>query len=105
MVHRPLRCAKYASTYKTRCGGARMRKVRAVLAATLATAIVGAVASAGSAGAATTGAGTSKASTSVLQVALGTNGSVLTLRLLGDDSQSTIDPKVSAPAAFTRLSP
>ena len=82
-----------------------MRRMRAVLAATLTMAIVGAVAGAGSAGAATTGAGTSKASTSVLQVALGNNGSLLNLRLLGDDSQSTIDPKVSTPAAFTRLSP
>src|SRR3954462_8981841 len=82
-----------------------MRRVRAVVAATLATAIIGAVASVGSAGAATTGAGTSKAATSVLQVALGNNGSLLNLRLLGDDSQATIEPQGTAPAAFTRPSP
>ncbi|HEX9968806.1 MAG TPA: hypothetical protein VGB03_01605, partial [Acidimicrobiales bacterium] len=53
--------------------------------------------------AATTGVGTSEVTTTVLNVQLGTDGSVLGIRLLGDDARSTIDPKVAAGEAFSRL--
>ena len=49
------------------------------------------------------GVGTSAASSSLLDVALGTAGSVLNVRLLADDARSTIDPSVAAPEAFSRL--
>ena len=53
----------------------------------------------------TSGVGTSKVSTTVVGVQLGADGSLLNLRLLGDDASSTIDTKVSAPTAFSRLTP
>jgi hypothetical protein len=61
--------------------------------------------SAGTAGAATTpnGVGTSSASSTVAQVDLGTG--LLSVRVLGDDGQSTIDPKVGAPQAATVVHP
>jgi len=63
-------------------------------------ALLGAVASTGTAGAATpTGVGTSKATDSILKVALGSNGSLLNLRLLGDDGAASIDPTVAKPSS------
>ena len=60
-----------------------MRKFRMFGAGVTIAALLGAVASTGTAGAATsTGVGTSKASDSILNVALGSNGSLLNLRPL-----------------------
>jgi hypothetical protein len=52
----------------------------------------------------TTGVGTTTAATSVLELKLG-DGSLLDLRLGGEDSQSTIDKKTGPTSAFTRLVP
>lgn len=80
-----------------------MRLTRVAAAAT-SLALFAASATIGSAGAASTGVGTSKASTTILDVAVGTDGALLGLRLLGDDSQSTIDAKTAtAPEAFSKL--
>ncbi|MEY2467455.1 MAG: hypothetical protein QOF21_153 [Actinomycetota bacterium] len=76
-----------------------------VAAAATALSLVGAATLVSPAKAVTTsGVGTSAASSSLLDVALGTAGSVLNLRLLADDARSTIDPSVAAPEAFSRLS-
>lgn len=80
-----------------------MRKIRVATAAITTMTFVGAVTSMGSAAAGTSGVGTSEVSTSVLDVRLGTDGSVLGLRLLGDDARSSIDPKVAAGEAYSRL--
>lgn len=82
-----------------------MRKSRAALAAFTTITLLGAVASLGSARASATGVGTSQASTTVLGVELGDDGAVLGVRLLGDDAQATIDPKVAAGAAHSRITP
>jgi hypothetical protein len=83
--------------------GARMRFVRVAAGAT-ALLVLGASSSIGSAGAVSTGFGTSKSSTTVLNVGLGTAGSLLNVRILGDDARSTTDAKTaSAPEAFSRL--
>ena len=58
----------------------------------------------GAAAADPTGVGTTTASTSVLELKLG-DGSLLDLRLGGEDSQSTIDKKTGPTAAFTKLAP
>jgi hypothetical protein len=66
-------------------------------------ALVGAFASIGPAHAATQGTGTSTAGTTVLQLDL---GSLLSARVLGDDSRSTIDSAVlNTPEAATVLRP
>jgi hypothetical protein len=80
-----------------------MRKIRVAAAAITTMTLVGAVTSMGSARAGTTGVGTSEVSTTVLDVQLGTDGSVLGVRLLGDDARSSIDPKVAAGEAYSRL--
>lgn len=80
-----------------------MRNVRAAVAAITTVFVVGAATSFGSASAATAGVGTTDVTTTVVGVALGADGSVLGLRLLGDDARATIDPAVSAPEAFSRL--
>ena len=49
------------------------------------------------------GVGTSAASSSLLNIAVGTAGSVLNLKVLADDARSTIDPSVAVPEAFSRL--
>jgi hypothetical protein len=82
-----------------------MRKLRAAVAGTLAVGLMAAVGSGGPASAAATGVGTAEVSTSLLKVSLGNSGSLLSARLLGDDSRSTIDPSVSAPAASTKFVP
>src|SRR5438552_7136445 len=90
------------STYSTTFWRPRrtMRKFRMFGAGVTIAALLGAVASTGTAGAATsTGVGTSKASDSILNVALGSNGSLLNLRLLGDDGSASIDPTVAKPSS------
>jgi len=79
-----------------------MRFVRVAAAAT-SLLLLGAVTSIGSAGAATTGVGTSKASTTVVGVALGENGALLDVRLLGDDAGSTVDSKSEAFSKLTAV--
>ena len=49
------------------------------------------------------GVGTTTVSTSLLRVQVGANGSLLDLRLLGDDARATVDPKVGSTEAFSRL--
>jgi hypothetical protein len=39
----------------------------------------------------------------LLNIALGTNGSLLNLKVLADDARATIDPTVATPEAFSRL--
>lgn len=80
-----------------------MSRVRALAVAAV-VAVTVAATSAGAAGAATNGVGTGKASTTVLGLKLG-DGSLLDVRVLGDDSVSTIDPKVGTSSAFARLTP
>lgn len=82
-----------------------MRKSRAALAAFTTMTLLGAVTSLGSARASATGVGTSQVSTTVLGVELGDDGAVLGIRLLGDDARATIDPKVAAGAAHSRITP
>ncbi|MCU1450508.1 MAG: hypothetical protein JWP02_2678, partial [Acidimicrobiales bacterium] len=84
-----------------------MRRTRILGAVTAAAALLTATAATGTAGAAATnGIGTSKASTTVLNVALGNNGSLLDVRVLGDDGSANIDPGVGTPsAASSALSP
>lgn len=82
-----------------------MRKSRAAVAAFTTMTLLGAVTSLGSARASATGVGTSQVSTSVLDVQLGDDGAVLGIRLLGDDARATIDPKVAAGAAHSRITP
>ena len=83
-----------------------MRKLRVVAAGGLAATMIAAagpsIVAAGAAG--STGVGTTKASTSVIEVKLG-GGSLLDLRIAGEDSQSTIDQKTGPASAFTRLVP
>src|SRR5439155_4294479 len=77
-----------------------MRRTRMIAAAATLTALLGAVVGAGSAGAASpTGVGTSKATDTILNVALGNAGSLLNLRVLGDDGSASIDPTVAKPSA------
>src|SRR5438445_13859768 len=84
-----------------------MRRFGMSAAGATTAALLGAVASTGTAGAATpSGVGTSKASTTVLNVSLGNNGSLLNLRVLGDDASANIDPKVAIPSsASSAISP
>lgn len=79
-----------------------MRNVRAAVAAATALCLTGAVSSFGAASAATPGVGTSDVSTTVVGVTVGDDGSILGLRLLGDDARATIDPAVSPPTAYSR---
>jgi hypothetical protein len=77
-----------------------MRLTRVAAAAT-SLLLLGASSTIGSANAATTGIGTSKASTTVLDVSL---GNLLGVKVLGDSAQSTIDSKTAAaPEAFSKL--
>jgi hypothetical protein len=78
-----------------------MRKFRMYGAALSVVALLGATAAVGgTASAATpTGVGTTRATTTLLNVALGTDGSLLNVRLVGDDGTANIDPKQGTPAA------
>lgn len=77
-----------------------MRTVRFIALGT-ALALSGAI-TAGPATAAA-GVGTTTVSASLLSVELGANGSLLGVRLLGDDAKATIDPSVGPSEAFSRL--
>lgn len=80
-----------------------MRIARMAAAAT-AISLVGAATLVSPAHADTPGVGTSATSSSILDVALGTGGSLLNLKVLADEARSTIDPTVSnAREAFSRL--
>jgi hypothetical protein len=80
-----------------------MRFTRVAAAAT-SLLLVGASVSLGSAGAAPTGVGTAGATTNVLDVALGNAGALLHVKVLSDQSQSTIDSKTSStPLADSKL--
>ncbi|MBV8160558.1 MAG: hypothetical protein JO265_06510, partial [Acidimicrobiia bacterium] len=84
-----------------------MRKTRVFGAAVSLAALLGAAAATGgTASAQTTGVGTTNATTTVLNVSLGSNGSLLTVRVLGDDGTANIDPKEGSPAsAVSDISP
>jgi hypothetical protein len=79
-----------------------MRFARVAAAAT-AISLVGAATLVSPAKADVAGVGTSAASSSLLNIAVGTAGSVLNLKVLADDARSTIDPSVAVPEAFSRL--
>ncbi len=79
-----------------------MRLTRVAACAT-ALSLVGAATLVSPARAATPGVGTSAASSSLLNIAVGTAGSVLNLKVLADEARSTIDPSVATPEAFSRL--
>jgi len=51
------------------------------------------------------GVGTGTVSSTLLQVDVGDNGDILSVRVLGDDGTSTIDPNQGAPSASTSLTP
>jgi hypothetical protein len=84
-----------------------MRKTRIFGAAVSLAALLGAAAAAGGpASAATSGVGTTRATTTALNIALGSNGSLLNVRVLGDDGTANIDPKQGTPSsAASSLSP
>ena len=81
---------------KTRMFGAAI-SLGALLAATAATG--------GTASAQTTGVGNTHATTSVLNVSLGSNGTLLNVRVLGDDGSANIDPKQGASSAASDILP
>lgn len=78
-------------------------RIARIAAAATAVSLVGAATLVSPAEAATPGVGTSATSSSILDVALGTNGSLLNLKVLADEARSTIDPSVATPEAFSRL--
>lgn len=82
--------------------GELMLKLRAAAAATV-IALLAAFASAGSANAQVPGKGTTETATSLVEVALGNAGSLLNLRILGDDAKATIDSAVGPTSAFSQL--
>ena len=83
-----------------------MRRIRFASLAASGVALLLTTAAVAPAGAASTGVGTSQASTSILDVVLGGTSNALNLNLLSDKAQSSIDPKVSNPAkAVADLSP
>ena len=79
-----------------------MRLFRPITAA-LATTVIAAGAFTGPAAAQAAGVGTALSSTKVLTAQLGENGQLLDLLLLGDEARSTIDPAVTVPEAYSRL--
>jgi hypothetical protein len=82
-----------------------MRRHRLLIPLAVA-AVVALAATTGPAGAAVTpGQGTSTGSSSLLKVSLGQDGGVLSLRLLGDDGQASIDKKVGTPEAVSSIRP
>jgi LPXTG-motif cell wall-anchored protein len=104
--HRGYYSTTWIDQVRATCG-VRMRKlpVRS-LAAASALCVTAAFSGVGAATAETpSGVGTSKASTSILSLQLGKSGSLLNLRLLGDDAQSTIDSAVASPHSATQLVP
>ena len=79
-----------------------MRLFRPITAA-LASTVIAAGAFTGPAAAQAAGVGTALSSTKVLTAQLGENGQLLDLLLLGDEARSTIDPAVTLPEAYSRL--
>ncbi len=80
-----------------------MSKLRVAAAATAIT-LIGAFASMGTANAADAkGVGTTQTTSSLVDVALGSAGSLLRIRVLGDDSKATIDPAVGTSSALTQM--
>ncbi|MGH2685738.1 MAG: hypothetical protein ACRDJP_09765, partial [Actinomycetota bacterium] len=51
------------------------------------------------------GIGTANGTSSVLTAEIGADGAILALRAIGDDGQSSIDPKVGTPEAFATIRP
>ena len=83
-----------------------MRRTRFATLAASGVALLLTTAAVAPASAASSGVGTSQASTSILDVALGSVGNALKLNILSDKGQASIDPKVSNPAkAIADLSP
>jgi LPXTG-motif cell wall-anchored protein len=78
-------------------------KLRVAAVATL-VALLAAFASIGSASAATPGVGTTETASSLLDVALGTSGSLLHLRVLGDNGKATVDPAAGPMSALSQMS-
>jgi hypothetical protein len=75
-------------------------------AATVAVLLGASAAAGGTATAATNGVGTTTAKTTVLNVALGSGGSLLNLNVLGDNGTANIDPKAGTPSsAGSTISP
>jgi len=82
-----------------------MRRTTALLAAAAAAALVlGPLAAMADAGT-VNGVGTGSVSSTVLGVALGSNGDVLDVRVLGDDGLSTIDPTKGTPVSSETFRP
>lgn len=82
-----------------------MRKRHFFGAATIAAMLAAAVPVGAEPTTATEGIGTSSGSSSVLLAELGADGSILSLRAIGDEGQSSTDPKVGTPEAFASLHP
>lgn len=80
-----------------------MLKLRVAAAAT-ALSLVAALGTMGSASAGVVGVGTTQSASSLVDVALGTGGSLLHVRVLGDDAKATVDPGVGPTSAFSTLS-
>src|SRR5688500_14359499 len=80
--------------------GVHLMKNKRFLAAGTALALLGLMGTAGLADAQAAGVGTSKASTTILNVDL---GDALKLRVGGDDAQSSTDPQIGPAGAFSRL--
>lgn len=74
--------------------------IKRFLAAGTALGLLGLMGTAGLAGAQAAGVGTSKASTTILDIDL---GDALKLRVGGDDAQSSTDPQIGPAGAFSRL--
>jgi len=51
------------------------------------------------------GIGTASGTSSVLTAEIGADGAILAVRAIGDDGQSSIDPKVGTPEAFASIHP
>src|SRR4051812_37823570 len=100
MAASPTYDARYGG-FTREWGGGAMRRL---LTGAAVVAVFAAAASMTPVSAATTGVGQAKAATSLLQVSLG-DGKLLHVRILGDDSTSTTDPKDGSASAFSRLSP
>lgn len=82
-----------------------MRKLRLAAAATSLTLISAATAVGTADAAEKPGVGTTQAATTLLGIELGNNGSLLNLRLVGDDARATIDKAVAPTEAFSKLVP
>ena len=82
-----------------------MRPARSFLAAAAVAALTVGPLAALAGAAPSTGVGTGSVSSTALSVQLGANGDVLSVRILGDDGTSTIDPAKGAPSSTETLTP